>query len=118
MKTNQEQASTNFEELIKYMDKLKDSPVVNAEYYSVHLSNLCDAIKQISDDAGRGIESINKSIEDNTIHQRMHLIEQIQNRFWIIGSMAEVIQEKVLSNDYVDLDNLFYHYREHQKEQN
>ena len=99
-------------ELLDCLEKLKGSPIVSSEHYHVHLSNLCETIKSLSSSAGWTIEQLNDAIKKNELHLRLHYIEEIQKRFWLISTMADVINEKVMSNDYIDLESLFFHYKE------
>lgn len=105
------------EEITKCLDKLKDSPIVGSEHYHVNLSSLCDVIETISDDSGWIMEMIDKSIKENNIHTRLHLIEDISKRFWLISIVAREIKGKLSSNEYADLDDLFFHYKELQTKQ-
>ena len=100
-------ASTGKEEIKDYFEKLKESPIVSSEHYYVHLSNLCDVIKSLSSGAGWTIEQINDAIKKNELHLRLHYIEEIQKQFWLIATIADVIQEKMMNDDYIDLENLF-----------
>ena len=99
-------------ELLDRLEKLKDSPITSIEHYHVHLSNLCETIKSLSSSAGWTIGQINDAIKKNELHLRLHYIEDIQKKFWLIMTVADVINEKIMSDDYVDLENLFYHYKE------
>ena len=103
-------ASTGKEEIKGYFEKLKESPVVSSEHYYVHLSNLCETIKSLSSSAGWTIEQLNDAIKKNELHLRLHYIEDIQKKFWLIMTVADVINEKIMSDDYSDLEDLFYHY--------
>jgi len=94
---------------IELLDILKNSPIVDSELYG-NLSNLCEAIKTISDDAHSMIEKIS---EDDKKGQRIN--ENLKNRLerdlFQIDTLADTIKEKLQDNDYVELDNLFFHYR-------
>ena len=105
-------ASTAGKEMKKYLELLKDSPIVEREYYHILLSNLCDVINTISSNAGYTIELINEAIKGDTIKRRTHHIEDIQARFWQIITVSGIIKEKINSDDFVDLDSLFSHYNE------
>ena len=100
------------EEMKEIMDKLKDSKIVEVEYYQIVLSNLCESITLISDDAGEDIERINSLIKSGDLSLLLHIIEKIQKRFWLISSLSERIVEKLFDDDFVKLDNLFYCYKQ------
>ena len=105
------------EEITDCLEKLKNSPIVQDEFYHVQLQNLCDTIDYLSNDAGFEIELINEDIKKGTIQARSHLIENLQKRFWLISTVAEVIKEKIMNNDFVELSNLFYYYKKYKGEE-
>jgi len=92
------------------LDKLKDSKIVKSEYYQIVLSNLCESIILMSDDAGEDIERISGLVKSDDTSLLLHIIERLQKRFWLISSLSERIIEKLLDVDFVELENLFYCY--------
>jgi hypothetical protein len=93
------------------LDVLANSPIVDEEYYTVCLSNLCDAIGTITLDITRTLEIIESGISDELIKERIHLIESVKKSSCQIETISNIIQEKVSHPDYTELDNLLYCYR-------
>jgi len=95
---------------IENLDNLKNSPIVDSDLYG-NLSNLCEAIKTISGDALSLIEMISK---DDKNGQRINenLKNKLEKDIFQIETLAGTIEEKLQDNDYTELDNLFFYYRE------
>lgn len=98
--------------VIEHLEMLKNSKIVNSDFYYNDLTSLCDAISLISKDACGTIELIKESRSINTCN---HLIEELLKRFWVIDLLSENIEEKISNNDFLHLDNLFFSYNEEPK---
>lgn len=100
------------EDLKTCLDSLKNSPIVSTDRYHIQLSNLCDTIRALIIDTGGEIESINKAIKSGNVNLAIRQAEIVQERLFQIDTISEVIKEKVSDSDYVQLEDLFYHYKE------
>jgi len=100
-------------ETIEHLDKLKNSPIVDLDLY-LNLSTLCDAIKTISGDALELIEMISKD-DENGRRINKNLKNKLEKDILQIDVLASVIGEKLDASDYVELDNLFFHYNNNTK---
>jgi hypothetical protein len=100
-------------ETIECLDKLKNSPIVDSDLYS-NLSTLCEAIKTISSDALSLIEMISKD-DKNGRRVNENLKNKLEKDLFQIDALASTIGEKLDANDYVELDNLFFHYNNNTK---
>ena len=98
-------------EITDCLEKLKNSPIVQQDYYCIQLANLSDVISTIASDAMHTIELINSEMRKDKKNLGEHLIEELQKRFFLMMTVADVINEKVTDKDYTELDNLFYYYK-------
>ena len=106
----------NHKELLaNCLELLKDSPIVNVEYYYICLSNLCDTINTISRDVNELVDDIERAIEKDTIKRTMHYIKWTRDRVCQIQTISDVIKEKVSLGDFTELENLFYHYQKYKE---
>lgn len=97
-------------ETIKHLDNLKNSKIVNSELYHLHLSNLCEAIKTISGDAISLTEMITKDAKNGRLVNE-NLMTKLEKDLYQIDTLSDTIYEKLQDNDYTELDNLFFQYK-------
>jgi hypothetical protein len=90
METKQSEERPESESL-ECIEKLKNSPVINADYY-YNLSRLCDAIKTLTFIAENEIERIGEE-QSGIVRNMLGYLSQID-------VIADVINEKVMSIDY------------------
>ncbi|HUZ58689.1 MAG TPA: hypothetical protein VMU83_07900 [Hanamia sp.] len=95
-------------EIIEHLENLKNSPIVDSDLYG-NLSNLCEAIKTISNDALSLIEMISKDDEKGR-RINENLKNKLERDLFQIDTLAGAIEEKLQDNDYVELGNLFFYY--------
>ena len=96
-------------ELNRYLEKLKDSPIADESYYS-GISNLCGAISSLVSDICGYLESLEYDLKTNN-RTTVHSINSIQQRSFQIDTIAEVIKEKSQNEGFFNLVNAIYHYK-------
>ena len=89
-------------DMMDNLEKIKSSPIVDDAYYCT-MHNLCGAIKAITFGL-YGVLERKKCIEDS--------VNDIRNGLYQIDTLADIIEEKIIVDDFVNLSNVVYHYND------
>ena len=92
------------------LDALKNSPVVGDDYSNT-TENLCEAINTIANDICGLIEDVKVSLEKNE-RPTLHFLEWSMKRLWQTQSISEAIIGRLRHDDFFEIDNLLYYYKE------
>ena len=80
-------------EVIKYLDKLIESPLIKEDYYFGRTSYVCSALKTIADTLIESIDTIKMDEKNNHITERQ--LNSIDDRICQIINLIEVIDTMV-----------------------
>ena len=94
---------TDKEGFIECLDKLKASPFNDCQY-QLDLMNLCGAIVTIADDLCGTMQTIKEY--PGTLN-----VELIQKRLFQICTISDVINDKINTADFDNLQELIYFYK-------
>jgi hypothetical protein len=89
--------SNNKNEAATLLQSLRNSPIVDEEYYLI-TSNLCKAIITIADTIGEHVDGVIVSVREKGEVKEQSLT-WTKERIWQIRSIAEVIDDR-LSRDF------------------
>lgn len=95
------------------LEKLAKSQIVQDEH-TEQINNLCGAIDTIADDICGDIDLIETINGNNGSIKEFHT-ERITTKAWQIGSISEVISEKMFEDGYAEAGNLCHYYEEMKK---
>ncbi len=101
------------EEVKNSLEALKNSPIVNEEFYHVHLDNLCGvASRLIGDVLGKVEEDIEKDLKNNRLDQVTTGLDSLKFQLYEIDTIVGIIKEKITREDFNELCDLVYFLRE------
>ena len=92
------QPERHISEAATSLPSLRNSPIVNDEYYII-TSNLCQSIITIADTIGELVEDVILSVEKNRA-VTVHYLVWIKERIWQIRSLSEVIDDRIQHEDF------------------
>ncbi|NDV82221.1 hypothetical protein [Bacteroides sp. 51] len=88
-------------EITKDLEAIKDSSALKDDLW-IQLENLCKTINVVC----RGIQDDLYLFDKN--YKRNHLLDHIEEYTFQIGTLAEIIEEKIPHNDLVDIANIIH----------
>ena len=95
------------EEIRASLEKLKDSPIVEEEYYQ-SIAILCGAIGSIVSDACSFVE-LGEKVGEKEILCRF--LGNIRDRLCQIQALSEIIEEKIFNKDFWVVMDMMYKYK-------
>lgn len=95
------------EEMRKHFEKLKNSSIANDDF-RYDILNLCGAIKTLSGVVQDTVDDLRKCDEES----KERYIEKSIDSLLQIYSIANVIGEKIDGNEFMEVINLLYEYKQ------
>ena len=92
----------------EHLERLKNSPITNEDYYT-DISNLCNAIDTISNNAAMLMYCIGEELQTGKINNPD--IGSIVQRCYQIGAISRAIEAKTNHKDFTEFQDLIYFYK-------
>jgi len=100
------------EEVKKSLEALENSPIVEEDFYYVHLDNLCGVAARLIGDVLGKIEGMEHDVKKNVFNSLGTDLNSLRYQLFEIDTIVEVIKEKSNHKDFNKLCDLVYFLRE------